>query len=73
MSIQELDDFFHANPVSPGTKLNAATVIVDPDKFLAVNLDVIRAWPRDLNKCPSYWHLCQLAAIISDYGKSAGA
>lgn len=51
--------------------LNAATVITDPDKFLEVNLDVVREWPRDLNKCPSYWHLCQLAALLSDTERPA--
>ena len=66
MSIQELEDFFQNHPVPPGTMLNAATTISDPEKYLAVNLDVIKEWPRDLNKCPSYWHLCQLAAIVSD-------
>lgn len=65
MSIQELEDFFRMHPVPKGTMLNAATVITEPDKYVEVNLDVIRAWPHDLNKCPSYWHLCQLAAIIS--------
>lgn len=65
MSIQELEDFFLTHTVPEGTMLNAATIITDPDKYLEVNLDVIREWPRDLNKCPSYWHLCQLATIIS--------
>ncbi|MGV3763784.1 DUF6965 family protein [Parapedobacter sp.] len=72
MSIQELEDFFHTHPVPEGTKLNAATVLADPDKFLSVNFDVIRQWPRDLNKCPSYWHLCQLATIMAGNGNSEG-
>lgn len=73
MSIQELEDFFHTHPVPQGTMLNSATIITEPDKYVAVNLDVIREWPRDLNKCPSYWHLCQLAAIISGTEKAEAA
>ena len=70
MSIQELEDFFRTHPVPEGTMLNAATVITEPDKYVTVNLDAIREWPRDLNKCPNYWHLCQLAAIISGTEKT---
>ncbi|MEC3879626.1 DUF6965 family protein [Parapedobacter sp. 10938] len=73
MSIQELEDFFRTHPVPAGTMLNAANVITEPDKFLEVNLGVVRAWPRDLNKCPSYWHLCQLAAIIAGNERIAEA
>ena len=65
MTIAELEDFFDKNPIPAGTKLNAATTITDPHKYLEVNLAVIREWPQDLNKCPSYWHLCQLAAVVS--------
>lgn len=71
MTIQELAEFFRTHAVPKGTMLNAATVITDPDKFLEVNLDVVREWPRDLNKCPSYWHLCQLAALLSDTERPA--
>ncbi|HWK56193.1 MAG TPA: hypothetical protein VNQ80_02575 [Parapedobacter sp.] len=71
-SVQELEDFFRMHPVPEGTMLNAATVITEPDKYLEVNLDVVRNWTRDLNKCPSYWHLCQLAAIISGTEQAEG-
>ena len=69
MSIQELEDFFRTHSVPQGTKLNAATTITEPDKYVKVNLDVVREWTQDLNKCPSYWHLCQLAAILSGADK----
>ena len=72
MSIQELEDFFHTHPVSEGTMLNAATIISDPAKYLEINLDVVRQWSLDLNKCPSYWHLCQLVAVISAMERPAG-
>lgn len=72
MSIQELEDFFRMHPIPEGTVLNAATVIAEPVKYLEVNLNVLREWPRDLEKCPSYWHLCQLADIISVTEKAAG-
>lgn len=72
MTIQELEDFFRTHPVPKGTMLNVSTIITEPEKFLEVNLDVVREWPRELNKCPSYWHLCHLAAVISDTGIPAG-
>jgi hypothetical protein len=65
MSIQELEEFFQNHTVPSGTKLNKATVIGDTKKYLEVNLNVLKSWPGDLNKCPSYWHLCDLVAIIS--------
>lgn len=64
MTIQELEDFFAAHEVPPNTMLNKAATIIDPKKFLEVNLNVIKAWKGDLNKCPSYWHLCELANVI---------
>ena len=66
MTIQELEEFFATHPVPPGTKQNAATTIVDAEKFLEVNLAVVKAWPKDVDKCPSYWHLCELAKVVSD-------
>ncbi|GGG95957.1 hypothetical protein GCM10007415_33990 [Parapedobacter pyrenivorans] len=70
MTIQELEEFFAAHPVPPGTKQNAATTIVDAEKFLEVNLAVVKAWPKDIDKCPSYWHLCELAKVLSDRAES---
>lgn len=72
MSVQELEDFFRTHQIPVGTKLNEATVIAEPGKYLEINLDVVREWTRDLNKCPSYWHLCQLAAVISDTQRPDG-
>jgi len=65
MTIQELEDFFRTHPVSTNTQLNTATTLGNPQKFLDVNLAVIREWDRDLEKCPSYWHLCELVHVIS--------
>ncbi|PPL02086.1 DUF6965 family protein [Parapedobacter indicus] len=65
MTIQELEDFFRTHPVPTNTQLNAAATIGNPQKFLEVNLAVVREWDRDLDKCPSYWHLCELANVIS--------
>lgn len=65
MTVQELEDFFQTHQVREGTMLNVATTITDPRKYLDINLAVVRGWTQDLNKCPSYWHLCQLAAVIS--------
>ncbi|MGK6349655.1 DUF6965 family protein [Parapedobacter sp. DT-150] len=42
------------------------TSILNPDKFIGVNLAVAREWDRDLDKCPSYWHLCELARILQE-------
>lgn len=66
MTIQELEDFFATHPVPSGTKQNSATTIVDAKKFLEVNFAVAKAWPKDIDKCPSYWHLCELAQVLSD-------
>lgn len=65
MSIQELEDFFNTHTVPPGTKLNEASIIDDPVKYLEVNISVLKGWPGDLTKCPSYWHLCDLVAVVS--------
>lgn len=66
MTIQELEDFFANHSVPVNTMLNKATRISDPKKYLEVNLDVVRTWDKDLNKCPSYWHLCELVDVLSD-------
>lgn len=64
MTIEQLADFFNTHPVPPGTMLNAATTIEDPQKFLSVNFDMAKEWKGDVNKCPSYWHLCDLVKVI---------
>ena len=66
MTIQELEEFFATHPVPLGTKQNAATTIVDAAKFLEVNFAVVKAWSGDIGKCPSYWHLCKLAQVLSN-------
>ncbi len=64
MTTEELVLFYKENVVPNGTKINAATTILNSEKFLKTNLDMIQNWKGDLSKCPSYWHLCELAEII---------
>ncbi len=65
MTIEQLEEFFDTHPVPPDTMLNPATRIEDPKKFLEVNFDVVREWKGDPNKCPSYWHLCDLVGVVN--------
>jgi len=65
MTVQELEEFFKNNPIPKNTQLNPAMLIVDPDRFIEVNMGVIRVWKQDLEKCPSYWHLCELIRVMS--------
>lgn len=64
MTIQEIQEFFSQHEVPAGTQLYPGTKIEDPRLFLEVNIDVIKEWKGDLNKCPSYWHLCDLVKVI---------
>ncbi|WP_157278938.1 DUF6965 family protein [Olivibacter sitiensis] len=54
MMIQEIEAFFADNEVPVGTMLNKGTKVIEPDKFLEVNIMTIKEWQNDLNKCPSY-------------------
>ncbi|MGV3760945.1 DUF6965 family protein [Parapedobacter sp.] len=64
MAIEALKTFFANHPIPENTMFNATMKIADPRLFLETNLNVVDEWKGNLDKCPSYWHLCDLVKVL---------
>lgn len=64
MTISELEDFFGSIELPKTVSLNKAVRINDTKQFLEVNFLRLKGFNGDLERNPSYWHLCELKEVL---------